>query len=333
MKHAVMSALFVLLASAVGCERSPGSPAGTTGGSPVRIAVIPKGTTHEFWQSVHAGAKQAGAARGAEVTFRGPEREDDREQQIALVQNTIASRPSAIVLAPLDNAALVGPVREATRAGIPVVIIDSGLDAMAGVDYVGMVATDNANAGRLAGEHLRTLLPSGGKVLVLRYLEGSQSTTEREDGCIAALREGTGIEVIDPGRYAGATRAQAQEAAENLIAATASFDAVFCPNEPTTFGMLLALRSRGLAGKVKFVGFDSSEAAIEGLRRGQVQGIVVQNPIRMGRLGVEAALDHLAGKPVASVIDTGAMLVTPSNMDTQEARDLLSPDLKALLGG
>ncbi|MFZ2873224.1 MAG: substrate-binding domain-containing protein [Phycisphaerales bacterium] len=333
MKHAVMSAFCLLLACVVGCERSPGKPAAAPGGSPVRIAVIPKGTTHEFWQSVHAGARQTGAARGVEVTFRGPEREDDREQQIALVQNTIAGRPSAIVLAPLDHAALVGPVREATRAGIPVVIIDSGLDAKAGVDFVGMVATDNTNAGRLAGEHLRSLLPGGGKVLVLRYLEGSQSTTQREEGCIGALREGAGIDVIDPGRYAGATRAQAQEAAENLIAATPAFDAVFCPNEPTTFGMLLALRSRGLAGKVKFVGFDSSEAAVEGMRLGHVQGVVVQNPIRMGRLGVEAALDHLAGKPVAAVIDTGAMLVTPSNMDSQEARDLLSPDLKALLGG
>ncbi|MCE7974442.1 MAG: sugar ABC transporter substrate-binding protein [Leptolyngbya sp. PLA1] len=328
-----MSGVLLLLACVAGCERSPGKPAGAAGNPPVRIAVIPKGTTHEFWQSVHAGAKQAGAARGAEVTFRGPEREDDREQQISLLQNTIASRPAAIVLAPLDHAALVGPVRDATRAGIPVVIIDSGLDATPGVDYVAMVATDNTNAGWLAGEHLRTLLPGGGKVLVLRYLEGSQSTTQREDGCIAALRAGPGIEVIDPGRFAGATRAQAQEAAENLIAATPSFDAVFCPNEPTTFGMLLALKSRGLAGRVKFVGFDSSEAAIEGMRQGHVQGIVVQNPIRMGRLGVESALDHLAGKPVSPEIDTGAMLVTPSNMDSQEARDLLSPNLRALLGG
>ncbi|GJQ28568.1 MAG: hypothetical protein HBSAPP03_04520 [Phycisphaerae bacterium] len=315
-----------------GCRDSSAPPAAGTPPKP-RIAVVPKGTTHEFWKSVHAGALRAAREGQADVTFRGPEKEDDREQQIALVQNLIAAKYDALVLAPLDNAALVGPVRQAKAAGIPVVIIDSGLDAQAGADYVSFVATDNRAGGLLAGHHLADLRRGAGTVLVLRYLEGSLSTTQREDGFIAAMASYPGITVIDPKRYAGATRATAQEAAENLLAANPGIDAVFTPNEPSTFGMLLALKARGLAGKVTFVGFDASDAAIDGMRQGHVQALVLQNPIRMGQLGVQAALDHLAGRPVTPVIDTGTFLLTPNVLDTPEARELWAPDLKALLDG
>ncbi|CAG0949086.1 Ribose import binding protein RbsB [Phycisphaerales bacterium] len=299
----------------------------------LRIAVVPKGTTHEFWKSVRAGAMRAGAEAGAEITFRGPEKEDDREQQIALVQNLISAKYDAIVLAPLDNRALVEPVRQAAAAKIPIVIIDSGLDATAGTDFVAFVATDNFAGGKLAGEHMASLLGGKGNVLVLRYLEGSQSTTLREDGFIEALKAHAGFTVTDPKRYAGATRATAQEAAENLLSAQTGIDGVFCPNEGSTFGMLLALRSRGLAGKVKFVGFDASDAAMDGLRKGEVHGIVLQNPIRMGYLGVMTALEHLRGAPVETSVDTGAMLVTADNIDSAEAQELISPKFESVPGG
>lgn len=320
---------------AASCSDSTPSPAvGPAAAKPgPRVAVVPKGTTHEFWKSVHAGALRAAREGNAQITFRGPEKEDDREQQIALVQNLIAAKYDAIVLAPLDNAALVGPVKAATAAGIPVVIIDSGLDATPGTDFVSFVATDNRAGGLLAGQRMIDLLQGSGTVLVLRYLEGSLSTTQREDGFIAALSAYPNITVIDPRRYAGATRATAQEASENLLAANPKIDAVYTPNEPSTFGMLLALKSRNLAGKVKFVGFDASDAAIDGLRTGQVHALVLQNPIRMGQLGVQAALDHLAGKPVEPQTDTGTFLLTPENLDSPEAKDLWSPDLNALLKG
>ncbi len=148
------------------------------------IAVIPKGTTHEFWKSIHAGSNKAAqelTAQGTEieVIWKGPLREDDREQQIQVVEGFAAQGVSGIVLAPLDNRALVRPVADAQRAGVPTVIIDSGLESE---EIVSFVATDNRKGGSLAADRMGQLLNGKGKVLVLRYAEGSASTTEREEG-------------------------------------------------------------------------------------------------------------------------------------------------------
>ena len=341
MRHA-LTLCSILAAVLLGCEdkrptpvAAPGPKAGTS--TTLRIAVVPKGTTHDFWKSIHAGALKAarelsGAGSAVEVTFRGPEKEDDREQQVSLVQNLISARYDAIVLAPLDDKALVGPVKQATAAKIPVVIIDSGLDAEVGKDFVAFVATDNERGGQLAGQRLGEVMEGKGKALLLRYQEGSASTALREKGFIEAIGKFQGITLVDPKRYAGPTRATAQEAAENLLLAHADITGVFCPNESSSYGMLLALRGRGMAGKTKFVGFDASEAVVEALRKGEMQGLVLQNPIRMGYLGVKTAVDRINGRPVEPRIDTGVMIVTGENMDTQEAKDLLSPDLKSMLG-
>lgn len=335
-------AVVVLLASGLclcACDKresaSPGVPAGAAPAAPKRIAVVPKGTTHEYWRSIHAGAIKAEKELGGIViTFRGPEKEDDREQQISLMQNLIATKYDAIVLAPLDNRALVGPVRQASAADIPVVIMDSGLEADAGKDYVTFVATDNEKGGRLAGEKMAAAMKGKTKprVLLLRYQEGSASTALREKGFVDAIGAVPEIELVDPKRYAGATRATAQEAAENLLGANTDIAGVFCPNESSTFGMMLALRARGMAGKVAFIGFDSSKELVDAMRANEITALVLQNPIRMGYLAVKAAADHLQGRPVDARIDTGVAIITRETMDTPEGKELLSPDLDALLG-
>ncbi len=322
----------------LGCEEKASSPpkaaAPKSDAAALRIAVVPKGTTHVFWQSIEAGTRKAkNELGGIEVTFRGPEKEDDREQQIALMQNLISAKYDAIVLAPLDDKALVGPVKQATAAKIPVVIIDSGLEAKVGEDFVSFVATDNERGGQMAGERLAQVLGGKGKVLLLRYQEGSASTALREKGFIDAMSKIPTITVIDPKRYAGPTRASAQDAAENLLLATPGVDGVFCPNESSTYGMLLALRGRGLNKKVKFVGFDASDPVVDAMRNGEIDGLVLQNPIRMGYLGVKTAVDHIRGKRIEQRVDTGVVIVTKENMETPESKELLSPDLKALLGG
>jgi len=330
---ATMTWVCVLLAAlAGGKESSQEGPKSATGSGKRTIAVIPKGTTHDFWKSVHAGAVKAERELGnVKIVFRGPEKEDDREQEIALVQNFISSGVDAIVLAPLDDRALLAPVRQATQAGIPVVIIDSGLAGEAGKDFVSYIATDNHKGGTLAGERMAQVLNGKGRVLMLRYQEGSASTVQREQGFVDAIAKHPGIELVDPKRYAGPTRATAQEASENLLTAYANIQGIFCPNESSTFGMLLSLRSLGLAGKVRFVGFDASAGLVEGLRKGELDGLVVQNPMKMGYLGVRAAADHLAGRPVPQHQDTGVAMVTKENMDQPDHKELLFPDLSKYL--
>lgn len=308
--------------------------AGAKADAKLTLAVIPKGTTHEFWKSVHAGAVEASRELGVEIVWKGPLKEDDREAQIAVVEDFITRGVSGIVLAPLDDMALRVPVAGARKAGIPVVIFDSSLNSE---DYVSFVATDNYKGGQLAGKHMVEILDGKGKVVVLRYAEGSASTMQREQGFLDAVKEAKGIEVVSANQYGGATTESAYKASENLLAplktgeGTLSIDGIFCPNESTTFGMLRALQDGGYAGKVKFVGFDASAKLVEALRKGEISALIIQNPFRMGYLGVKTLVESLRGKTVEKRVDTGAKLVTTENMDLPDVKDILAPDLSKWL--
>ena len=330
--HKILLLLLVALVS-ISCTKAEAPTASDK--KKLTIAVIPKGTTHEFWKSIHAGSNKAAqelTAQGTniEVIWKGPLREDDREQQIQVVEGFAAQGVNGIVLAPLDNRALVRPVADAQRAGVPTVIIDSGLESE---EIVSFVATDNRKGGSLAAERMGQLLNGKGKVLLLRYAEGSASTTEREEGFINQIKQKfPEIELVSSDQYAGATRDTAKRASENLLNRFGDeVQGIFTPNESSTAGMLLALQDIGKAGKVSFVGFDASQTFIDALNANQLHGIVVQNPFNMGYLGVRTMVDSLLGKPVERKIDTGVMLVTKENMSSPEVQTLLHPPLDQYL--
>lgn len=307
------------------CAQKPSEPSGASAAKTLRIAVIPKGTTHEFWKSIHAGAVKAGRELGVDVIWKGPQKEDDRAQQITVVEDFISRGVDGIVLAPLDDRALVRPVQDAVRDKIPVVVIDSGLQ---GSDYVSYVATDNYKGGVLAARRLGDLLGGRGRIFLIRYQEGSASTVQREAGFYDTVtKEFPGLTILVKDQYAGATTETAYQLAENLISRFPDVQGVFTPNESSTFGTLRALQESGLAGKVVFVGFDSSPKLVQGLRDGDIQGLVIQNPAKMGYLGVTTIVAHLRGEPVEKVIDTGVVLATRDNMETPEIKALLVPDL------
>lgn len=296
----------------------------------LRIAVIPKGTTHEFWKSIHAGAVKAereatAAGQKIELIWKGPLKEDDRTAQIDVVQNFIANTVNGIVLAPLDNKALVAPVELAVSVHIPVVIIDSGLQSDKQISFV---ATNNFAGGQKGGEHLGHLLEGKGKVVLLRYQEGSASTEQREAGFLDAMTKFPGIEIISSNQFAGATRDTALTASQNLLnQCKDQATGIFTPNESSTAGMALALKELGLNGKIKHVGFDASEPLIAGLKAGDIHGLVVQDPFAMGYLGVKNLIDHINGKSVDKQIDTPVQLVTPENIDTPAIKALINPPL------
>jgi ribose transport system substrate-binding protein len=324
----VALSLVVVISS---CTR-PGSSSG--GKKKLTIAVIPKGTTHEFWKSIHAGSNKAaselsGQGTEVEVIWKGPLREDDREQQIQVVEGFTSQGVDGIVLAPLDNRALVRPVEEAKRAGVPTVIIDSGLESDGIVSFV---ATDNRKGGMLAADRMGQLLNGKGKVLMLRYQEGSASTEDREAGFLEQIKKFPGIELISTDQYAGATRDTAKRASENLLNRFGEeVQGIFTPNESATAGMLLALQDIGKAGKVTFVGFDASQPFIDAMNNNQLHGIVVQNPFNMGYLGVRTMVDHLLSKPIERRVDTGVTMVTKDNMGSPEIQALLHPPLDQYL--
>jgi len=338
-RSATATLLFTLVAAACGGGGADGKKAaagsGGATGKTITIAVVPKGTTHEFWRAIHAGAVQAAqelTANGdsVRIIWKGPLREDDREQQVQVVEGFTSQGVSGIVLAPLDDRALVRPVEEAKGAGVPTVIIDSGLQSG---QIVSFVATDNYKGGELCAERLGTLLNGKGKVLVLRYQEGSASTTEREKGFIDKMKSAyPGITLVSSDQYAGATRETAKRTSENLLNRYGNeLTGIFTPNESSTDGMLLALQDIAKAGKIRLVGFDASKNLLDAMRAKQLDGVAVQSPMKMGYLGVKTMVAHLKNQPVEKRIDTGVSLVTPENMDTPASKELTNPPVDKYL--
>jgi ribose transport system substrate-binding protein len=315
--------VLVLASAACGGNRSA-SPGTLT------IAVIPKGTSHIFWQSIHAGANQAAKEAGAEIIWRGPLREDDRDSQVSEVEGFVTRGVSGIVLAPLDEAALAGPVADAKARNIPVVIFDSGLK---GEDYVSFVATDNVKGGELGGERLVEAMKGAGKVILLRYAEGHDSTAKREEGFLNAMKAHPKIEVVSSNQYVGADVEGAYKRAESILSTykkpdgSLGVDGIFTPNESSTFATLRVLQDNGWAGKVHFVGFDSSENMVKALHDRTLDGLVVQDPVKMGYLAVKTMVAHIKGQQVERRIDTGVHVATPDNMDQPDMKALLHPDL------
>lgn len=316
----------VVLGLLAGCDNKGG---GASAPGRTTIAVIPKGTTHEFWKSVHLGALRAAKELDVDIVWKGPLQENDRQGQINEVEAFMNRGVTGICLAPLDSKALKKYVSAAMAKKIPVVIFDSGLE---GDDFVSYVATDNYKGGFLAGEHLSKVLGGKGKVALLRYMEGSESTQQREQGFLDAIAKSKEIELVSSNQYAGATADTALKASENLLASLKTadgglkIDGLFCPNESSAIGMLRALQTAKLAGKVKFVGFDTSERLIAALKSGELHGTVLQNPIKMGYLATKTIVTHLRGGAVEKRVDTGVAIATPENMDTPEMQALLKPE-------
>ena len=299
------------------------APPANAGTGKKRIAVIPKGTTQMFWKSVENGVREAAAQGDLDVVWKGPLTEDDRAQQIQLVQQFTTEGVDGLVLAPLDARALVAPVRAAREKGIPVVIFDSALEGEVGSDFSSFVATDNRAAGRLAGNVLSKFLRGKGKVVMLRYQAGSASTEERETGFTEAIANYKDIEITVANRYGGATVGETKTQALNLIDKLRAANGVFCCNELTTHGMLLALQQEGLAGKVQFIGFDASPVLVKGVEAGHIQALIVQDPTRMGRVAVEQMGRVLRGEAATPRVDTGATLVDKEGLSRPEIQALL----------
>lgn len=308
----LLAGLVFLIGAGVSCQRRDRKV----------IAVVPKGQAHIFWQSVHAGAQAAGREFGVEILWNAPATETEYSKQIEIVESFIARRVDGIVLAPTERVALVGVIDRARREGIPVTIFDSGADTE---NYVSFVATDNFAGGQMAAQRLGKLLNGAGKVAVIAVVPGSASTTERERGFQETIqKEFPGVKIAAM-QYGMSDRARSLAVSEDILTAHPDLAGIFASNESSTVGAAQALKSRGLNGKVKLVGFDSSPSLVDDLRGGTIDSLVVQNPYKMGYEAVKSVVEHLNQKTPAKRIDSGANLILRDNMDTPEMQKLLNP--------
>jgi ribose transport system substrate-binding protein len=284
------------------------------------IAVIPKGTTHIYWQSVKAGAEAAGKEFGYVIQWNGPERETDRERQIQIIEDFIVQKVDGVVLAPLDRDALVPSVDKLASMKIPCAIVDSGINTS---NYVTFAATDNYNGGVLAARRMGEILGGKGNVLVLQYVPGSASTTERENGFIDTIqKEFPGMKIADK-KYGNDTVETALQAAEDMLTRNKDVQGFYACNASTAVATLQALQSQKRS-EIKMVGFDAEKALIDGLKAGQIDALIVQNPFKMGYEGVKAVVMNIQGKPVEKKIDTGVAVVTMGALDKPEIKTLLN---------
>ena len=297
-------------------------------GLPV-VGVVPKGTNHTFWQSVHAGAIKGGQEFGLEVLWNAPQLEIDTARQISIVENLITRRVDGIVLAPVDAEALVRVVERAADHGIPVAIFDSAIETDRIITFV---VTDNYKGGVMAAERMGEILGGKGKVGVIGFMPGSASTMKREAGFQETIEARfPGIEFLGV-RFNMADRAKALEETENLLTANPDLAGLFADNESSLDGAVQAIKQRGLAGKVKIVGFDASETLVEDMLAGVIDSIVVQDPFKMGYESTRQMAAHLQGQETTAHVDSGAYLLTPENVHEAEMKAVVFPDLEYWLG-
>jgi ribose transport system substrate-binding protein len=313
------TALFcIALFACAGCQRS----------SKKVIGVISKGQAHQFWQSIHAGAVSASRDYGVDILWNGPADERDISRQIQIVESMVTRRVDGLAVAPAERTALVQPIEAAVKSGIPVMIYDSGLDA---TDYLSFVATNNYEAGQMAARKLGTLLNGKGKVIAIDHMPGSASSTDRETAFTATIgKEFPHIQIVGR-QYGMADRANVLAVAENLLAAHPDIDGLFASAESSSVGAALALKARGLAGKVRFVAFDSSPDLVQDLRDGTIDALVAQDPFKIGYKAVQLLAEKLRGNNPPKKVDLSAIVITRDDLAKPEIKAMLFPDFSKYL--
>jgi ribose transport system substrate-binding protein len=290
-----------------------------------RIAVVPKATSHIFWLTVQSGAEAAGQKLGVDVIWNGPPAETEYDRQMQIVDSMIAQHVDGLAVAAAERNALNRSLDRAAQLGIPVTVFDSGVDS---TNYMTFLATDNYEAGKMGARELARLVGAKGTVAMVMHAPGSASTMDRERGFDDVMKaEFPQINVVAR-QFGMSDRSKAMGAAENILTAHPDLNGIFASSEPSSIGASLALKSRGLSGKVKFVSFDSSDSLIEDLKGGTIDAMVVQDPFKMGFEAVKTLVDKLNGATPPKRIDLPARVVHKADLDKPDVHQLLYPGVK-----
>lgn len=317
LKRLLAFACGAALVLVTGCDKSGSSGATKT------VGVVPKGLTHVFWKSVKAGADKAGKELGVAIKWDGPPKESEISTQDRIIGDMQNRGVDALVIAPVDKTALTTSLQNAKKK-MPVVIFDSGSNF---TEYDAFVATDNYKGGKLAAGAMIKLLGDAKNVelAIVRYQAGSASTEERERGFIDEMKKSRPDVKLYDQQFAGDDAAKAQTLMSNMLQAHGDIAAVYASNESTTVGALGALEQAKKLGKLKFVGFDSNSKLVDALDKGNINALVLQDPIKMGYLSVKAAVAAIRGEKPAREQPIEPVLATPENKDQPEVRQLLQP--------
>lgn len=283
------------------------------------ILVSPKGLVHSFWVTVKSGAEAAGKDFGANIIWKGPTVETDIAGQMDIVLDYINKNIDAIVIATCDTKALNHLLKMALDKDIEVITIDSGIESDMKIPFI---ATDNVLAAKKGADALAEMIGGKGKVALIPFVPGAATSIMREEGFKEGIKKYSDINLVAV-QYSQSEVATAMAVTENILTAHPDLKGIFAANEAGTIGALQALKAKGLIGKVKLVGFDAAENELEALKKGELQALIVQDPFKMGYLGVKYAIDAINGKKIKDRIDTGVYVITKDNLNTEEIQNLL----------
>jgi len=286
----------------------------------IQILVSPKGLVHSFWVTVKAGAETAAKESNVEVIWKGPSQETDIAGQIAIIEDYINKNIDAIVIAACDAKALIPVLQKAVDKKIPVITIDSGIDSDLALSFI---ATDNIEAAKKGAQKLAELINNEGDVALIPFVPGAATSTMREQGFKEGISKFPGIKLVAV-QYSQSEVATGMAVTEDILTSQPNLKGIFAANEAGAIGAAQALKSKNKVGKVKLVGFDAAENEINELKAGVIDALVVQDPYKMGYLGVIYAVDALNGKQLPKRVDTGVYIITRENLNSPEIQKLLS---------
>jgi ribose transport system substrate-binding protein len=320
-------AILTLLLAACGGEADDDQaqePAGgatqEAGGEEYDITLIPGVIGDEFYVSMECGAREAAGELGVNLEVQGAE-SFDPTLQTPVLEAVIASQPDAILIAPTDTTAMQAPIQQAVDAGITVVLVDTTLDDPS--IAVSAIASDNMEGGRMAADALAELINEEGVVMVINVNPGISTTDQRQQGFEEAIAEYENIEYLGT-EFSENEPARAAEIVAATLAAEPDLNGIFGTNLFSAEGSATGVRNAGPEGQdIRIVGFDAGPAQIDQLEQGQVQALIVQKPLEIGRMGVEQAVAALNGEQPEAEITTDFVTATQDNLTDDDIEPFL----------
>lgn len=258
-----------------------------------------KNLTNPYFIEEARGVQEACDELGITVDIQATNADTEVDKQLEICENFLATKPDAIIIAPLSSTGIVPFVKNCNDAGVPVINVDTAMDPDTmkemGASVVTTVITDNYAAGVAAAEAIIEELDGKGKILVLEGTSGAQTAEDRKRGFLDTMEEkGAEIEIVDsqPADY---NRNKGYEVFTNMFAANPNVDALFAANDEMALGALQVMDEYGKAGEIKVVGINFSEDAKTAMKDGKMLGSVNQDPYMLGRLAALAAYHHITG--------------------------------------
>ena len=284
----------------------------------LQIALIPKTLNNPFFISMEEGAQAAADTLGVDLMVQAAEREIDVEKQMQIMENMITKKVDAILISPSGSKEIVPAIKKANEAGIPVLILDTKVDAEAAkaedVTTATFIGSDNYNGGQIAAEYMIEKLNGNGQIAVIEGIAGHETSDARIGGFVDKIKEKAPDIEIAAQQTAQWERDKGYDVFQNMLTANPDIKGLFAASDLMALGAVEAIAQAGKTGEIAVIGFDATDDAKTAIQEGSMDGSVAQYASEMGRLGVEKAVELLNGQSIENYIPTKVELITKDNL-------------------